>query len=92
VVIRGRFGLILFDEHGAITHRVVLDCAGPTFGVTIPHGTFHSLVALAPGSVFFESKGGPYAALTSDERAEWAPAEQGPGAADYLAALQALFA
>ena len=87
VVLRGRFGLILFDEDGAITHRVVLGSAGPTFGATIPHGTFHSLVSLAPGSVFFESKGGPYAALTAEERAAWAPAEQGPGAADYLAAL-----
>jgi cupin fold WbuC family metalloprotein len=92
VVIRGRFGLILFDENGAVTHRAVLDCAGPTFGVTIPHGTFHSLVSLAPGSVFFESKGGPYAALTADERAAWAPAEQGPDAADYRARLEALFA
>src|ERR1035437_3279709 len=64
VVLRGRFGLILFDETGTVRHEIVLDSAGPRFGITIPHGTFHSIVSLAPGSVFFESKGGPYGPLT----------------------------
>lgn len=91
VVLRGRFGLVLFDEEGTVTHQTVLDCAGPVYGVTIPHGTFHSLVSLAPGSVFFESKGGPYAALTAEERASWAPAEQDPDSASYRARLEALF-
>lgn len=92
VVLRGRFGLVLFDENGAVTRQVVLDVAGPTFGVTIPHGTFHSIVALVPGSVFLEAKAGPYLPLTEQERASWAPAEQAAGAADYLSSLEALFA
>ena len=91
VVLRGRFGLVLFDDAGNVTHQVVLDEAGPVFGVTIPHGTFHGIVSLAPGSVFFESKAGPYAALTEGERAVWAPTEQGPGAPEYLARLETLF-
>ena len=92
VVLRGRFGLVLFDDDGAITHRVVLDTAGPTYGVTIPHGTFHSIVSLAAGSVFLEAKAGPYLPLTGQERAAWAPAEQETGAAAYLAGLEDLFA
>ncbi len=91
VVLRGRFGLVLFDTEGAVTSTAVLDSSGPVFGVTIPHGTFHSLVSLAAGSVFFEAKAGPYAALTPDERAAWAPAEQSPGADDYQARLASLF-
>ncbi len=91
VVLRGRFGVVLFDAAGATTHRIVLDCAGPTYGVTIPHGTFHSVVALAPGSVFLEAKAGPYLPLTGEERAGWAPAEQDAGAADYLTWLEGLF-
>lgn len=91
VVLRGRFGLVLFDESGNVARQEVLDSAGPVFGVTIPHGTFHSIVSLAPGSVFFESKAGPYAALTPEERAVWAPAESDPAAYDYRRQLEALF-
>ena len=91
VVLRGRFGLVLFDESGNVARKEVLDSAGPVFGVTIPHGTFHSIVSLAPGSVFFESKAGPYAALTLSERAEWAPTENDPAADAYRLGLEALF-
>lgn len=92
VVLRGRFGLVLFDESGNVSRKEVLDRAGPVFGVTIPHGTFHSIVSLAPDSVFFESKAGPYAALTIEERASWAPAENDPAADVYRRRLEALFA
>lgn len=91
VVLCGRFGLVLFDEAGNISRKEVLDSAGPVFGVTIPYGTFHSIVSLAPGSVFFESKAGPYAALTSEERAAWAPVENDPTADAYRRRLEALF-
>jgi cupin fold WbuC family metalloprotein len=92
VVVRGRFGLVLFDESGNVTRQAVLDSAGPVFGVTIPHGTFHSIVSLTPGSVFFESKAGPYAALTPEERAPWAPAESDLNADTFRQRLEALFA
>lgn len=92
VVVRGRFGLVLFDDAGAVTHRTVLDSGGPVFGVTIPFGTFHSIVSLKPGSVFFESKGGPYVPLAAEERAAWAPAENDAAADDYRQRLEALFA
>lgn len=91
VVLRGRFGLVLFDEAGNVVRQEVLDSAGPVFGVTIPHGTFHSIVSLAPGSVFFESKAGPYAALAPEERPAWAPAENDPAADVYRLRLEALF-
>ena len=91
VVLRGRFGLVLFDDDGVVTHRIVLDTAGPTYGVTIPHGTFHSIVSLAAGSVFLEAKAGPYLPLTGAERAIWAPAEQDADAAGYLTWLEGWF-
>lgn len=91
VVLRGRFGLVLFDEFGNVSRKEVLDSAGPVFGVTIPHGTFHSIVSLAPGSVFFESKAGPYMALKPEERARWAPAENDPAADVYRRRLEVLF-
>lgn len=91
LLLRGRLGVILFDETGDVTAQAVLDATGSRFGVTIAAGTFHTLVALATGSVFFEAKAGPYRPLAGDERAPWAPAEGNPTAAAYLAALHRSF-
>ena len=91
VVLRGRLGLVCFDEAGAVTATVVLEPAGEAFGANLPVRTYHTLVSLAPGSVFFEAKAGPYAPISDAERAPWAPGENEPGAADYLAKLESLF-
>ena len=91
VAMRGRLGVILFDERGAVTATAVLAPAGESVGVSIPHGIYHTLVALEPGSVFFEAKAGPYAPLTSQEKAPWAPVEGEPRASSYLAELTRLF-
>lgn len=90
VVLRGRFGLVCFDESGEITHLAVLD-PGEVVGANVPHGTYHTLVSLAPGSVFLEAKAGPYAPIGDEERAPWAPGEGDLQAADYLARLERLF-
>lgn len=90
VVARGKFGVVEFDEAGNVTGKTVL-APGGTVGINIPHGTYHSLLALEPGSVFFESKAGPYAPLTEAEKASWAPQEGTDSAAAYLANLEQLF-
>lgn len=91
IVVRGRLGVIFFDEHGAVTATAVLAPAGESVGVNIPHGMYHTLMALEPGSVFFEAKAGPYAPLTPREKASWAPAEGDPRASSYPADLKRLF-
>jgi cupin fold WbuC family metalloprotein len=91
VVLRGRFGLVCFDEQGNVMHKVVLEPGGPALGANVPHGTFHTLLSLAPGSVFFEAKGGPYAKISDKDWAPWAPREGDPAASAYLAKLRALF-
>lgn len=92
IVVRGRLGVIFFDERGAVTATAVLAPAGESVGVNIPHGMYHTLVALDPGSMFFEAKAGPYAPLTSQEKAPWAPAEGELRVSSYLADLKRLFA
>jgi cupin fold WbuC family metalloprotein len=91
VALRGRFGLVLFDENGQVASTAVLGADQAALGVDIAHGTFHTIVALEPGSVFFEAKAGPYVAITEAERAAWAPAEGTLEAAAYLEKLRALF-
>jgi len=92
VVLRGCFGLVLFDADGVVTRTVRLEAGGATFGVTIPYGTFHTLLALAEGSVFFEAKAGPYRPLAGPELAPWAPEEKAAEAAAWLRALEERFA
>lgn len=91
IALAGRFGMVFFDEAGNVTEAVTLSPNGDAAGVNIPHGVFHSVVALEPGSVFFEAKAGPYQALKPEEKSTWAPAEGEPGAAAYLEFLKALF-
>ncbi len=92
VALRGRLGVLLFDDDGGIVGQLVMEPGGAVCGVDIPHGTWHTLVALAPGSVFVEAKAGPYRPLAEAERAPWAPAEGTPQAAARLAAYRAVFA
>ena len=91
VAVRGRIGMVFFDEHGTVTSTTVLAPVGETIGVNIPHGVYHTLVALEPDSIFFEAKAGPYMALVPEEKAAWAPAEGDTRVASYLAWLKQLF-
>lgn len=95
VVLRGQIGLVIFDEEGAILRAVCLSGGGEfgsgARGVDIPHGCWHSMLALESGTVFCEAKAGPYAPLADDERAPWAPAEGTPDVPVYLERLRGLF-
>ena len=69
----------------------MLRAGGEVVGAHIPAGVFHSLVALEPGSVFFEVKAGPYEVLTDKEWGGWAPPENDPAVPSYVEKLRALF-
>lgn len=89
VVLRGLLGLLVFDDAGNVAKAVKIgaDCAA--IGVDIPHGTWHTAIALLPNTVFLEAKAGPYLPFTAAEYAPWAPTEDSPKAAAYLAKLSA---
>ena len=88
IVLAGELGVVTFDDAGSITAAKILKPGGEPFGVTIPAGQFHTPIAMAPGSVIFEAKAGPYRALTELERASWAPPEGHTDAAGYLERLR----
>ncbi|MDO8788735.1 MAG: WbuC family cupin fold metalloprotein [Sulfuritalea sp.] len=88
VVLRGLLGLVLFDDQGGVSRNVKVGAGGTAIGVDIPHGTWHTAVALEPDTVFLEAKAGPYLPFTEAERAPWAPPEDSPEAAAYLASLK----
>lgn len=91
LVLRGRLGLVLFDDEGRVARTAVLGADGEALGVDIARGTWHMVLALASDTVFFEAKAGPYRPLTQEERASWAPAEGDAEAAAYQRRLAGLF-
>lgn len=78
-------------DDGAVTDVARLDAGGGTFGVDLDAGTWHGLVALEPGTVFFETKPGPYVAPVEGDLPAWAPPEGDAAAAAYETSLRGLF-
>lgn len=91
VVIRGRLGVIAFDDEGRVTGKAVIEAGGPNVIVTVPHDVFHTFLALEAGTIFFEAKAGPYLPLQPQEKPAWAPAENAPEAPAYREGLTLLF-
>ncbi|WP_455593034.1 WbuC family cupin fold metalloprotein [Bacteroides sp.] len=74
LVLRGSLLAILFDEEGNVTKKVNLNPLKGNYGVEIPPRVWHSIVVLEPNTVIYEIKQGPFAPLTSENLAPWAPA------------------
>lgn len=91
ICLRGCLGVVVFCPSGAVDRNILLAAAGGNVGVDIPHGVYHTVLALEPGTVFFEAKAGPFVPLTAAERAAWAPAEGDPAATDFLVRWRRLF-
>jgi cupin fold WbuC family metalloprotein len=84
LLLRGSATLLFFHDSGRVTERVVLSARGPVFAAEIPENTWHSIVSLESGTVFFEVKQGPYAQPKDKNAAEWAPEEGHPAAAQFV--------
>lgn len=91
LMIRGSLGLAFFNDAGEIQGTRLLTANGACMGTQIPLGSWHSVVALEAGTVFFEVKDGPYLPIAPEERASWAPAEGSAAAAEFEQALRARF-
>lgn len=91
MVLKGRLGVLIFDESGAVLARRVLQAGGECLGVDLPAGVFHGLVALEADSLMFECKAGPYRPVGEGELASWAPREGDAGVAEYQAWMRRQF-
>jgi cupin fold WbuC family metalloprotein len=88
VVLRGAVAFFTFEDEGGVRDCLLLEAGGEHFGVDLAPGLFHGLVALAPDTVLYEVKDGPYAPASDKAFASWAPAEGTPEAAGYLRHLR----
>lgn len=87
VGLRGSMALILFSDDGGIEDVVRFGPQEKALGADLPSGIWHAVVSLEAGSVFFETKPGPYRSMTDKDLAPWAPAEDSSEARAYLEEL-----
>ena len=60
VILRGKVWVTTHRDDGSIIEDVVLCAEEGRYGVNIPKGVWHTIEALAPNSVIFECKEGPF--------------------------------
>jgi cupin fold WbuC family metalloprotein len=88
LVLSGRAAALIFDGAGVIQEIAVLEPGGSR-AVEIAGDTWHTLCALAPDTLLFEVKPGPFRRLEDKDFAPWAPREGTPEAAETLRRWQA---
>ncbi len=88
VAIRGLMALVTFDDEGKVQQvvRFGSEKYGPDLavGVELSPQTWHTVVALVPGSVLLEVKAGPFDPAQPKNLADWAPDEGSERVTEYL--------
>lgn len=67
LIVRGRAEQLIFDDHGNITTRFILEPGTQCVGINIEAGQWHKIVSLEPGTVIFEAKDGPYEPVSQQD-------------------------
>ncbi len=91
LVLRGRLGVVVFDDLGAPTEFLIAAPHTLVFGVDFEPCIFHTFLALESDTVLFEVKPGPYTRNTDKDFAPWAPEEFTEAAEAYLVGLRSQF-
>ena len=87
IVLRGAAAFFAFEDDGRIRECRRLESGSDAVGVDLAPGIYHTFAALAPDTVIYEVKTGPYSETTDKSFAPWAPEEGRPDAASYLDGL-----
>jgi len=90
LVLEGVAEVIIFDDQGAITARYSLGAESPqgrVWGIDIPPGLWHTILARTARVVCYEVKPGPWEPGSDKEYAPWAAAEDDSDAMAYCQAL-----
>ena len=84
LVLKGAAAWLGFDDDGRVTARLEAGAHKAAKGLETPAGAWHALVCLAPDTVLFECKEGPFSPVGEEDLAPWAPAEGSPKAGDFV--------
>lgn len=66
VILKGRIRVRTYNDAGEILEDIILNHQDGVYGVDIPKNVWHDVECLAPGSVLFEVKEGPFVAHEVD--------------------------
>jgi len=90
ILLQGVLGYASFGEDGLPEEGglILLDRDRHVYGCDIRPGVCHTIFALAPDTVIFEVKPGPYDPGEDKDFALWAAPERSPEAAAFLAELE----
>ncbi len=83
LIVSGEMLVLSSDDAGTVLTRTLLSAGGYTYGVENPAGTWHAVVTLAPSTVVFECKAGPYRSTLEQDFASWSPPEGHARAAEF---------
>jgi cupin fold WbuC family metalloprotein len=90
ILLQGQLAYVSFSDDGLPEEGglVLLDVSRGVYGCDFRPGVWHTIFALAPNTVLFEVKPGPYDPAADKEFAPWSPPEHTPEAAAFLAELE----
>ena len=93
VLLAGRAGVAVFEEDGSLRdgNLVLLDREAGALAADVRAGAWHALVCLAPDTVLYEAKNGPYSPADDKDFAPWSPAPDTDAARAWVQALEARF-
>ena len=83
LIVSGDMRVLHFDDAGRVLAVTRLTPGGETLGLETPADTWHGVVTLAPATVVFECKTGPYVPTEEKDFVAWAPAEGHVGCAEF---------
>lgn len=67
MVLRGKVKVFTYNDDGSVIESVVLFQKEGRYGVDIPKNVWHNLESMAPNSVIFECKEGPFVPHEEEE-------------------------
>lgn len=66
ILLRGKVDVVCYDDNHHEIERWQLDCSNGVYGINIPAGMWHTVIALE-ASVIFEAKDGAYKVPFADD-------------------------
>lgn len=90
VGLRGEMVLLIFSDAGVVEKVVPFGPGEDAIGVDLPPGIWHTVICLQEGSVFYETKPGPFIPSFKKDMATWAPEEGSSEASVYLEKLKSV--
>jgi len=89
IALTGKFVVVQFNDDGSIADHMVLDPSKNDVAAEMKARIYHTIISLAPDSIIYELKDGPYSPLDDKNFATWAPTEGNPECSQYLNSILA---